>query len=98
MAKRIARVYLARMAGAFKDILPLRRDIVYKNGRQSHPEIRAVAGVAKSEELRLSWDNRPIPAAPEGGRVLRSLVNYLMRKTRIWKKFAGVIANRGWAI
>jgi hypothetical protein len=29
MAKRIARVYLARMVGAFKDILPLGRDIVY---------------------------------------------------------------------
>jgi hypothetical protein len=39
------------------------------------------------QELRLLYDNRPITAPPAGGRVLRSLVNYLMRKTRIWKAF-----------
>jgi hypothetical protein len=48
MAKRIARVYLARMIGAFKDILPHGRGIVYRSGSEKQPKI-------------VGWLGRPNP-------------------------------------
>jgi hypothetical protein len=48
MAKRTARVYLARMAGAFTDILPFGRGIVYRRGREKQWKI-------------VGWLGRPNP-------------------------------------
>jgi hypothetical protein len=48
MANRTARVYLARMIGAFKDILPHGRGIVYRSGGEKQWKI-------------VGWLGRPIP-------------------------------------
>lgn len=44
MAKRIVRVYRARIAGSFKGVLPLECGIVYRNVRESHRKIGRSGG------------------------------------------------------
>jgi hypothetical protein len=74
MAKRIASVYLARMVGDFKDILPLRRGIVYRRGREITGKLWGLFG-EHYQGTSPDSDSRAVQAARAGGRGEESLVD-----------------------
>jgi hypothetical protein len=98
MAKRIARVYLARMVGAFKDVLPLGRGIVYRRDRENHREI--VGSLERTLPRRFPRLRQPSDPGGASGWTRFAIIGKLPHAENLHLEEVQrrVIANRGWAI